>query len=117
MRARTGLWEPWGGNAPGPPGPHARTVGCHAARSVGAGGPLPCPAGARLQSNGAQLDGQYMSRFTGPMRLPTLSGERYLDGVLDCRDALRRFLRGWLGQGWDNTCSAAVRNVSTCRSV
>ena len=21
MRARTGLWEPWGGNAPGPPGP------------------------------------------------------------------------------------------------
>ena len=21
MRARPGLWEPWGGNAPGPPGP------------------------------------------------------------------------------------------------
>ena len=21
MRARTDLWEPWGGNAPGPPGP------------------------------------------------------------------------------------------------
>ena len=23
MRARTDLWEPWGGNAPGPPGPAA----------------------------------------------------------------------------------------------
>ena len=25
MRARTGLWEPWGGNAPGPPGPLHRS--------------------------------------------------------------------------------------------
>ena len=27
MRARTGLWEPWGGNAPGPPGPTRAMVG------------------------------------------------------------------------------------------
>jgi hypothetical protein len=26
MRARPGLWEPWEGNDPGPPGPTARKV-------------------------------------------------------------------------------------------
>ena len=28
MRARTALWEPWGGNAPGPPGPVQVNAGC-----------------------------------------------------------------------------------------
>ncbi len=28
MRARTGLWEPWGGNALGPPGPTQVTAFC-----------------------------------------------------------------------------------------
>jgi len=31
MRARTGLWEPRGGNAPGPPGPLSRSACSHTA--------------------------------------------------------------------------------------